>query len=49
VRTTVFSPKKLILEFNTLVDQNLDEQKGLMHLFVGAVMALRNPRSRLGS
>ncbi len=43
---TVFSIKKPILAFNPLADQtDFDEQEGLMHLFEGAVMALRNPRA----
>jgi uncharacterized protein (TIGR02391 family) len=44
--TTVFSKKSPILAFNDLKDQTeQDEQEGMMHLFVGAVLALRNPRS----
>jgi uncharacterized protein (TIGR02391 family) len=43
---TVFSPKAPVLAFNDLKDQtDLDEQEGLMHLFEGAVLALRNPRA----
>jgi uncharacterized protein (TIGR02391 family) len=43
---TVFSKNKPILAFNDLKDQSdLDEQEGLMHLFEGAVLALRNPRA----
>jgi uncharacterized protein (TIGR02391 family) len=42
----VFSPKNPILKFNSLVDQSdLDEQKGFMMLFSGAVAGLRNPRA----
>lgn len=42
----VFSKKNPILAFNELKDQSeLDEQEGLMHLFEGAVLALRNPRA----
>jgi uncharacterized protein (TIGR02391 family) len=44
--TTVFSKKNPTLAFNDLKDQTEeDEQEGMMHLFVGAVLALRNPRS----
>jgi uncharacterized protein (TIGR02391 family) len=43
---TVFSKKNPILAFNDLKDQSdLDEQEGVMHLFEGAVLALRNPRA----
>lgn len=42
---TVFSRNKPILSFNKLIDQtDLDEQEGIMHLFEGAVMGIRNPR-----
>jgi uncharacterized protein (TIGR02391 family) len=42
---TVFSRKNPILAFNNLSDQaELDEQEGMMHLFEGAVLAIRNPR-----
>ncbi len=42
----VFSPKNPILKFNALADQSdLDEQKGFMMLFCGAVAGLRNPRA----
>jgi uncharacterized protein (TIGR02391 family) len=41
---TVFSKNSPILAFNGLSDQtDLDEQEGMMHLFEGAVMAIRNP------
>lgn len=41
----VFSRKNPILAFNTLKDQSdLDEQEGMMHLYEGAVLAIRNPR-----
>lgn len=41
---TVFSKNNPILAFNELKDQtDLDEQEGMMHLFEGAVMAIRNP------
>jgi uncharacterized protein (TIGR02391 family) len=43
---TVFSKNKPILAFNDLQDQSdFDEQEGLMHLFEGAALALRNPRA----
>lgn len=38
---TVFSPKKPIL-FSEVIDES--EQEGMMHLFEGAVLAIRNPR-----
>jgi len=42
----VFSPKNPVLAFNSLADQaDLDEQRGMMSLFVGAVLAFRNPRA----
>jgi uncharacterized protein (TIGR02391 family) len=42
--TTVFSPKNPILAFNDLANQtDLDEQQGMMHLFVGVVLGIRNP------
>lgn len=42
---TVFSKKDPILCFNGLIDQtDLDEQEGIMHLFEGVVMGIRNPR-----
>jgi len=42
----VFSKNNPTLAFNDLRDAtDLDEQEGLMHLFAGAVMALRNPRA----
>jgi uncharacterized protein (TIGR02391 family) len=41
---TVFSKGGPILAFNDLADQtDLDEQEGLMHMFEGAVLAIRNP------
>ena len=44
--TTVFSKNAPVLAFNDLTDKtDQDEQEGLMHLFVGAVQALRNPRA----
>jgi uncharacterized protein (TIGR02391 family) len=43
---TVFSKHDPILAFNDLSDQSdMDEQEGMMHLFEGAVLALRNPRA----
>lgn len=43
--TTVFSVSTPILSFNDLSDQSdRDEQLGMMHLFQGAVLAIRNPR-----
>jgi len=43
--TTVFSKNKPILAFNDLNDQSdLDEQEGMMHLFMGAALGIRNPR-----
>lgn len=42
----VFSPKTPVLKFNNLTSQSdLDEQKGFMQLFAGAVSGLRNPRA----
>jgi len=39
-----FSKNGPALAFNALADQtDLDEQEGMMHLFEGAVMAIRNP------
>jgi uncharacterized protein (TIGR02391 family) len=41
---TVFSRNKPILAFSELKDQtDQDEQEGMMHLFVGAVLGIRNP------
>jgi uncharacterized protein (TIGR02391 family) len=41
---TVFSKNNPVLKFNPLLTQtDLDEQEGMMHLFEGAVMTLRNP------
>jgi uncharacterized protein (TIGR02391 family) len=41
---TVFSKNSPVLAFNGLADQtDQDEQEGMMHLFEGAVMAMRNP------
>lgn len=41
---TVFSKNDPILAFNDLKDQtDSDEQEGMMHLFEGAVLAIRNP------
>ena len=44
--TTVFSKNNPILFFNDNKDQSdKDEQEGMMHLFMGAVLFLRNPRA----
>lgn len=41
-----FSPNAPVLAFNALSDQpDKDEQQGMMRLFQGAVLALRNPRA----
>jgi len=41
---TVFSRNAPVLAFNDLANQtDLDEQEGMMHLFEGAVLAIRNP------
>lgn len=41
---TVFSKNNPILVFNDLKDQtDLDEQEGMMHLFEGAILGIRNP------
>lgn len=41
---TVFSRQNPVLAFNDLADQtDLDEQEGMMHLFEGAVLGIRNP------
>lgn len=43
---SVFSPKNPILKINNLIDQSdIDEQRGFMNLFSGAVSGLRNPRA----
>lgn len=42
----VFSPNNPILKFNKLADpSDIDEQKGFMMMFLGAVAGLRNPRA----
>jgi len=42
----VFSPKNPVLKFNDLSDSlDIDEQKGFMMMFCGAVAGLRNPRA----
>ena len=42
---TVFSRNDPVLAFNNLTDQSdQDEQEGMMHLFEGAVLGIRNPR-----
>jgi len=44
--TTVFSKNNPVLAFNERADRtDEDEQEGMMHLFVGVVLALRNPRA----
>ena len=41
---TVFSKNNPALAFNDLADQtDLDQQEGMMHLFEGAVLGIRNP------
>ena len=41
---TAFSRNKPVLAFNALANQtDLDEQEGMMHLFEGAVLSIRNP------
>ena len=41
---TVFSKNNPVLAFNELADQtDLDEQEGMMHLFEGVVLGIRNP------
>ena len=41
---TVFSKNAPILAFNDLSDQtDQDEQEGMMHLFEGAILGIRNP------
>jgi len=42
----IFSPKNPVLKFNNLSDTSeIDEQKGFMMMFSGAVTGLRNPRA----
>jgi len=42
----VFSPKAPILKYNNqATDSEKSEQQGMMHLFAGAMLALRNPRA----
>lgn len=42
----VFSPKNPVLKFNSLSDSSeIDEQRGFMMMFSGAVAGLRNPRA----
>jgi uncharacterized protein (TIGR02391 family) len=42
----VFSPKGPVLKLNSMADQSdIDEQKGFMMMFSGAVAGLRNPRA----
>ena len=43
--STVFSKRNPILAFSDLSDQSgQDEQEGMMHLFMGASLGIRNPR-----
>jgi uncharacterized protein (TIGR02391 family) len=43
---TVFSPNNPILVFNDLTDQtDKDEQEGMMHLYEGVMLGVRNPRA----
>lgn len=43
---TVFSPKAPILRFNPLqTETDKSEQQGMMYLYAGAMLALRNPRA----
>lgn len=43
---TVFSPKTPVLRFNQLTTEtDKSEQQGMMFLFAGAMLALRNPRA----
>jgi len=43
---TVFSPNAPVLRFNNLKTQtDSDEQQGMMFLYSGAMLALRNPRA----
>lgn len=43
---TVFSPKSPILKFNDLqTETQTSEQQGMMYLYAGAMLALRNPRA----
>ena len=42
---TVFSRNSPVLAFSELVDQSdLDEQEGMMHLYEGVALGIRNPR-----
>jgi uncharacterized protein (TIGR02391 family) len=44
--STVFSKNDPVLAINDLTDQtDRDEQEGIMHLFMGAILGLRNPRA----
>ena len=43
---TVFSPKTPVLRFNQLTTEtDKSEQQGMMFLYAGAMLALRNPRA----
>ena len=42
----VFSPKNPVLRFSELqTDSERSEQQGMMYLYAGAMLALRNPRA----
>ena len=42
----VFSPNKPVLKFNDIAsDTDKSEQRGMMFLYSGAMLALRNPRA----
>lgn len=43
---TVFSPKSPVLRFNELATEtDKSEQQGMMYLYAGSMLALRNPRA----
>lgn len=42
----VFSPKNPVLRFNDMqTESDRSEQQGMMYLYAGAMLALRNPRA----
>ena len=44
--STVFSPNSPIIKLNSLETQSdRDEQEGFMHLFIGAMQGIRNPKA----
>ena len=44
--STVFSPNSPIIKLNSLETQSArDEQEGFMHLFIGAMQGIRNPKA----